>query len=38
MGLVWDGVGRALLQFMLFAAIFGMLAVLVTSVTLWYPL
>ena len=37
-GFVWGGVGRALLQFMHFSAIFAMLAVLATSVTLWYPL
>ena len=33
MGFVWGGVGRALLQFMHFSAIFAMLAVLATSVT-----
>ena len=38
MGFVWGGVGRALPQFMHFLAIFAMLAVLVTSVTPWYPL
>ena len=38
MGFVWGGVGRALMQFMQFSAIFGMLAVLATSVTPWYPL
>ena len=37
MGFVWGGVGRALMQFMHFSAIFGMLAVLATSVTTWYP-
>ena len=36
-GLVWGGVGRALMQFMHFSAIFGMLGVLATSVTPWYP-
>ena len=36
-GFVWGGVGRALMQFMHFSAIFGMLAVLATSVTPWYP-
>ena len=38
MGFVWGGVGRALMQFMHFLAIFAMLAVLATSVTPWYPL
>ena len=38
MGFIWGGVGGALLQFMHFLAIFAMLAVLVTSMTLWYPL
>ena len=38
MGFVWGGVGRALLQFMHFTAIFAMLAVLATSVTPCYPL
>ena len=38
MGFVWGGVGRALLQFMHFSAIFAMSAVLATSVTPWYPL
>ena len=38
MGFVWGGVGRALMQFMHFSAIFGMLAVLATSVTPCYPL
>ena len=38
MGFVWGGVGRALLQVMHFSAIFAMLALLATSVTLWYPL
>ena len=38
MGFVWGGVGRALMQFMHFPASFGMLAVLATSVTPWYPL
>ena len=37
MGFVWGGVGRALMQFMHFSAIFAMLAVLATSVTPWYP-
>ena len=37
MGFVWGRVGRALLQFMLFLAIFGMLAVLATLVTLVVP-
>ena len=37
-GFVWGGVGRALVQFMHFSAIFAMLAVLATSVTPWYPL
>ena len=37
-GFVWGGVGRALMQFMHFPAIFAMLAVLATSVTPWYPL
>ena len=37
-GFVWGGVGRALMQFMHFSAIFAMLAVLATSVTPWYPL
>ena len=32
-GFVWGGVGRALMQFMHFPAIFAMLAVLATSVT-----
>ena len=36
MGFVWGGVGRALMQFMHFSAIFGMLTVLATSVTPWY--
>ena len=36
MGFVWGGVGRALMQFMHFSAIFAMLAVLATSVTPWY--
>ena len=31
-GFVWGGVGRALMQFMHFSAIFAMLAVLATSV------
>ena len=35
---VWGGVGRALMQFMPFSAIFGMLAVLATPVLPWYPL
>ena len=38
MGSVWGGVGRALMQFMHFSAIFAMVAVLATSVTPWYPL
>ena len=38
MGFVWGGVGRGLMQCMHFSAIFAMLAVLVTSVTPWYPL
>ena len=37
-GFVWGGVGRALMQFMHFSAIFAMLAVWATSVTPWYPL
>ena len=37
-GFVWGGVGRALMQFLHFSAIFAMLAVLATSVTPWYPL
>ena len=37
-GFVLGGVGRALMQFMPFSAIFGMLAVLATSVNPWYPL
>ena len=37
-GFVRGGVGRALMQFMHFLAFFVMLAVLATSVTLWYPL
>ena len=37
MGFVW-GVGRALLRLMHLLAIFGMLAVLATLVTTWYPL
>ena len=37
-GFVWGGVGRALMQFMHFSAIFAMLAVLATSVTPPYPL
>ena len=36
MGFVWGGVGRALMQFMHFSAIFAMLAVLVTLVTPCY--
>ena len=35
MGFVWGGVGRALMQFMYFLAIFALLAVLATSGTLW---
>ena len=38
MGFVWGGVGRALMQFMHFSAIFVMLAVSAISVTLCYPL
>ena len=38
MGIVWGGVGRALMQFMHFSTIFAMLAVLAISVTPWYPL
>ena len=38
MGFVCGGLGRALMQFMHFLAIFAMLAVLATSVTPWYPL
>ena len=38
LGFVWGGLGRALMQFMHFPAIFAMLAVLATSVTPWYPL
>ena len=37
-GFVWGGVRRALMQFIHFLALFGMLAVLATSVTLWYAL
>ena len=37
-GFVWGGVGRAHVQLMHFLAMFGMLVVLATSVTLWYPL
>ena len=37
-GLYGGGVGRVLMQFMHFSAIFAMLAVLATSVTPWYPL
>ena len=36
MRFVWGGVGRALMQFIHFAAIFAMLAVLATSLTPWY--
>ena len=36
-GFVWGGVGRELMQFMHFSAIFAMFGVLATSVTLWYP-
>ena len=35
MEFVWGGVGRALMQFMPFSAIFGMLAVLATLVLPW---
>ena len=38
MRFVLGGVGRALMQCMHFLATFGMLAVLATSVTPWYPL
>ena len=38
MGFVWGGVGRALLQFMHFSAIFAISAGLATSVTPCYPL
>ena len=38
MGFVWEGVGRVLVQFVHFPAIFAMLAVLATLVTPWYPL
>ena len=38
MGFVWGGVGRALMQFTHFSAIFAVLAVLATSVTPWYLL
>ena len=38
MGFVWRGVGRALMQFMHFLAIFAMSTVLATLVTPWYPL
>ena len=38
MGLVWGGVGQALMQFMHFLAIFAMLVVLATLVNPWYPL
>ena len=38
MGFVWGGVGRVLMQLMHFSAIFPILAVLATSVTLCYPL
>ena len=38
MGFVWGSVGRAPLRFVLISAIFAMLAVLATSVTLWYAL
>ena len=37
-GFVWGKVGRALMQFMHFSAIYAMLAVLATSVNPWYPL
>ena len=37
-GFVWGGVGRALMQFMHFLAIFAMLAILEISVTPCYPL
>ena len=38
MGFVWGEVGQVPTQFMLFLAIFAMLDVLTTSLTLWYPL
>ena len=38
MGFVWGKVGRALMQFGHFPAIFGMLAILATPVTPCYPL
>ena len=38
MGFVWGRVGRALVRFMQFSAIFAMWALLATSLTLWYPL
>ena len=38
MEFVWGGVGRALVQFMHFSAIFAILAALATSVTPCYPL
>ena len=38
MWFVWSVVGRALMRFMHFSTIFAMSALLVTSVTLWYPL
>ena len=38
MGFVWSGVGQALVPLMHFSAIFAMLAVLATSVTLCYTL
>ena len=38
MGFVWGGMGRALMQFMLFATTFAISAVLTTFVTPWYPL
>ena len=37
MGFVWGGGVRALVGFMHFSVIFPMLAVLATSVTLYYP-
>ena len=38
MGFVRGGVGRALMQFLYFSAIFAMLAVLPNPVIPWYPL
>ena len=36
-GFVWGGVGRALMQFKHFSAIYAMLGVLATLVNPWYP-